>query len=68
MDMPRLSGSRLIQAVRKDRPELPIAAISGSSAPGREEEIRLLEVGFLLKPFSTQALLNAVAQLLEKEP
>ena len=63
--MPGMSGPELLQELRRRGREIPIVFITG-----RDESIRprLLEegaVGFLLKPFSDTALLEAVNAALQ---
>jgi CheY-like chemotaxis protein len=40
LNMPRMSGEGLIQALRADRPELPVLVVTGSAPPGGLDELR----------------------------
>ena len=71
MEMPGKDGLEVIQELRYDFPDIKIIAISGG---GRIEELDFLSHARMLgarrtlrKPFHIQHLLDAVAELLEKE-
>ena len=66
VDMPRLSGIGLVRRLTRQRPELPVLFISGSSA--EELGIDGLDAPtgrlfFLAKPFSEQRLLDRVHEV-----
>ena len=63
--MPRLNGEELIGRLRELQPDLPILYLDDLAKPlGRNAQ----EVPRLHKPFSVQALLEAVASALESPP
>jgi PAS domain S-box-containing protein len=68
VDMPRLGGAALARILAQLRPEMRLLVISGLSpdkANGSElEEAKNLTHGFLLKPFSPEALLEIVYSVL----
>jgi CheY-like chemotaxis protein len=64
--MPRLSGRELLDAVSKQRPDMPFLFCSGFPAGAISADV--LESphrALLVKPFSEEALLDKVRQLLE---
>jgi CheY-like chemotaxis protein len=65
LDMPRLTGLELCQAIRghHELRDTPVAILSGSLRPGddRAAEVRLC--GVLLKPIANQDLVTAVERL-----
>lgn len=67
--MPELGGHELIGAMRKDRPTLPVIAMSGYPPNlGEMETFPWQELGplrFLGKPFSSETLLEAVQESLQ---
>lgn len=66
ISMPGMRGTELARRLRERMPELPVVLVSGQ----RDAEVSAREVGgpqrFLAKPFSTDALLRCVAELLEQ--
>ncbi len=54
------AGYALAQRWRAERPELPIILISGDSSNQDLPEVRAGSLRFLLKPFSMEAILDAV--------
>jgi len=59
--MPNMDGFRLVEELHRERPGLPVLAISGTLQLACSKEIAGLgSVFFLSKPFSTQELLGAV--------
>ena len=58
--MPELTGTALSRELRKERPELPVLLISGYTTPEGLGEADLAGGGFLGKPFTTDALSEAV--------
>ncbi len=70
VDMPRLGGLGLVQAILRIRPETRILAMSGLSARSTGgadlPTIQTVAHAFLRKPFKTEDLLGAVHQLLQR--
>lgn len=68
--MPEKDGIEIIRALKRDRPEVKIIAISGGGDTGRIDFLPLAQdFGAdlaLHKPFSQDRLLQAVAHLLDK--
>lgn len=63
--MPQIGGLELARKLRAIRPELPVVLMSGYLLGVEEDELR--EAGVVhavLKPFSVQALAEAVASAL----
>jgi DNA-binding NtrC family response regulator len=58
------AGYVLAQRWRVERPALPIILISGDPSNQDLPEVRAGSLGFLLKPFSMEALLDAVRRAL----
>ncbi len=58
--MPELTGTALSRELRKERPELPVLLISGYTTPEGLGEAELAGGGFLGKPFTIDALSEAV--------
>ncbi|MCB9898837.1 MAG: response regulator [Planctomycetes bacterium] len=66
--MPNMDGVDLILNVVLDRPEIPIIAITGTNAAdGRIRAARLFGArSVLAKPFGSNALVEAIAEALER--
>jgi CheY-like chemotaxis protein len=67
--MPVLDGPSLVVALRRLAPEIPIAVMSGLDANGKVA--RAIDSGvlqFLQKPFTTEALLRLVRDILPGPP
>jgi two-component system cell cycle sensor histidine kinase/response regulator CckA len=67
--MPHMDGVALAQALRRLRPDLPIAAMSGQFEEGTQAQ--LAEAGVTLhltKPFTEDQLAEALRKLLAPEP
>ncbi len=65
MMMPEMDGLSLARVLHKIQPELPIIAVSGLDANGKIAKARDAGVRhFLPKPFSSEALLRTVRQVL----
>ena len=66
--MPKLSGPKLIEKLRAERPELPVVYISGyaSDRVGREAT-RDKHTVFMQKPFDLATLLNKLEDLLDPD-
>jgi DNA-binding NtrC family response regulator len=58
------AGYVLAQRWRAERPELPIILISGDISNQDLPEVRAGALGFLLKPFSMEAILDAIRDAL----
>lgn len=67
--MPRMDGMALARSVIEKHPELPILFISGFSFDLRDERTKFARAAcsFLAKPFTRQALLEAVRGLLDAD-
>jgi two-component system, cell cycle sensor histidine kinase and response regulator CckA len=61
--MPGLSGPELIERIRQDFPDLPILHVDDMTRKGRVEKLPE-DVPTIYKPFSAQALREAVRKLL----
>lgn len=68
LDMPRLNGLQLCQAIRQDPnlQDVPVAILSGGLQPGDARIAAAQACGVLLKPFSNDDLVTSVAQLLNE--
>jgi signal transduction histidine kinase/CheY-like chemotaxis protein len=70
MRMPGRDGSAMLAEIRR-RPGLellPVIAVTASSAPKEESELRAQFSGFLRKPFTRQVLYAELAQFLPRSP
>ncbi len=59
--MPGMDGPALVRAVRHVRPGLPAILASGYVEEAVREDLATEDIGFLPKPYSLKALLDAVA-------
>ncbi len=65
MAMPYMSGAALIRALKKIDPDIKVIAMSGLMVPEQTAELRSQNVdAFLAKPFTAEALLNELADLI----
>ena len=65
MAMPYMDGAALVRALRKIDPEVKIIAMSGLMSAGQTAELRSQKINnFLTKPFTAEALLTALAELI----
>jgi FixJ family two-component response regulator len=65
--MPGLSGLELQKRVAKDRADMPIIFITGyGDIPMTVEAMKAGAVEFLTKPFTDEALLEAIRQAIER--
>ena len=65
--MPGLSGFELIDAVRAQRPSLPVVLVTGAGTQGNlSEALAHGADGFVTKPFSHAELIAAVESVLER--
>jgi CheY-like chemotaxis protein len=64
-EMPAVTGLELVQAVRRQTPELPVLLLSAQPWVG--EVARIHGYDFLPKPFDLEALMSAVRSLTEKQ-
>lgn len=62
--MPQLGGAKLIDHLRRSKPDLPIILTSGHSDRELSEEVRNRASGFLAKPFGPAELVDAVREAL----
>ena len=65
LNMPRMGGEDLIQAVRFNRPGLPVVVVTGSAPPGGQEALRRCAGGdgpllLLHKPADCEELAEAL--------
>lgn len=65
--MPKMSGPKLAELLKKDHPETRALFISGHTDDDVLQEISKLNAGFLHKPFSFTALVNKVREVLDKK-
>jgi CheY-like chemotaxis protein len=67
LDMPRLTGLELCQAIRghHELSDIPVAILSGSLLPGDRRAVDACLCGVMLKPFSNHDLVAAVRRLVE---
>jgi CheY-like chemotaxis protein len=69
MMMPGLDGPETIQILRKMNPLLPIIAASGLSTDSQVTKAKSLGVNhFLPKPYTAEALLKVLRQILVEKP
>ena len=70
--MPECDGFELITTFRRDRPKLPILAVSGGRLFGAVDLLdvaaRLGAHATLVKPFDIQALIDWIAKVVEHAP
>jgi two-component system cell cycle sensor histidine kinase/response regulator CckA len=67
MVMPRVDGSQVIRAARKQMPDLPVICISGYTEESVLKEVETLDnLRFLSKPFSLKQLAGAVKESIDK--
>lgn len=67
LDMPRMDGKRLIQELRRIRPELPVVVATGHSANFGVEEAASYGVRhYLAKPINLNAMLAAIEDSLAR--
>ena len=67
--MPGMTGTELIQAVRKRFPEMPCAILTGyRTASITREATKAQDVAVLYKPWSDQGLREATLRLLRRGP
>ncbi len=59
-----MDGIALAQALRAERPELPVLLISGYADAAAREAVAALDFAFLAKPFGLQALTEEIDALL----
>ncbi|MCR2834537.1 hybrid sensor histidine kinase/response regulator [Parerythrobacter lacustris] len=62
--MPGMSGPRMVKAIRKVRPDLPVLFMSGYAEEQLRKEIDVENMHFLAKPFSVQQIGDRVAAIL----
>jgi two-component system, cell cycle sensor histidine kinase and response regulator CckA len=69
INMPEMGGWMLLERLRAWYPSLRLLLISGFEQPlPTTEELAATPTGFLAKPFTPDALLAAVRQLLDRPP
>lgn len=65
LSMPEMDGLACIESILRKKPKLRIIVISAlKDKPTAVEAIKRGAMGFLLKPFSTEALSNEIRELL----
>ncbi|HAV63186.1 MAG TPA: hybrid sensor histidine kinase/response regulator [Verrucomicrobiales bacterium] len=64
--MPRMSGFKLAQAIRNDRPDIKVLYVSGYAYSGRHEGESITPETFLAKPFSPEMLALKVRKVLSE--
>ena len=60
LNMPRMSGFRLIQKIRQQSPQQPIVVISAHEYEIFQQELAVQEVNYLIKPIILEELLKVV--------
>jgi len=66
IDMPVMDGFQLLQAVRAQRPELPVVLITGlPDLPDRMPPVSARNYIFFKKPFDGQELLTAIGDAVQ---
>jgi PAS domain S-box-containing protein len=66
--MPYMDGEALIRALKKIDPAVKVIAMSGLMSAGQTAELQSLNVGgFLSKPFTAEALLTTLADVIGNE-
>ena len=64
-DLPRLTGTQLVERLRKRRSDVPALLITGRVALDDAEQARLQVGPTLLKPFGLDAFLQTLRRLVE---
>ena len=66
--MPTMSGTALVEALAKDRPDLPVIAYTGAlpADPAIHARLAARHVPLLVKPFPPEALIAAVREALAR--
>jgi two-component system, OmpR family, response regulator len=64
-DLPRLTGTQLVERLRKRRSDVPTLLITGRVVLDDAEQARLQVGPTLLKPFALDAFLQALRRLVE---
>lgn len=62
--MPGMDGPKMVRALRKQHPEMPVLFMSGYAEEQLREEIDLNDMHFLPKPFSVQQIADTVSGIL----
>ena len=60
LNMPRMSGFRLIQKLRQQSPQQPIVVISAHEDEIFQQELAVQEINYLIKPIILEELLKVV--------
>ena len=68
LNMPRLSGFRLIEKIRQQSPQQPIVVISAYEDEIFQQELAVEEVNYLIKPVSLEELLNVLIPVCQSLP
>ena len=68
LNMPRMSGFRLIEKIRQQSPQQPIVAISAYEDEIFQQELAVEEVNYLIKPVSLEELLNVLIPVCQSLP
>jgi CheY-like chemotaxis protein len=68
LNMPRLSGFRLIEKIRQQSPQQPIVVISAHEDEIFQQELAVEEVNYLIKPVSLEELLNVLIPVCQSLP
>ncbi len=68
LNMPRMSGFRLIEKIRQQSPQQPIVAISAHEDEIFQQELAVEEVNYLIKPVSLEELLNVLIPVCQSLP
>jgi two-component system, cell cycle sensor histidine kinase and response regulator CckA len=68
MVMPQIGGRELATGVRRERPGTPIVFMSGYARTSIGDEELVANERFVEKPFTAEALLRAVREMLDRAP
>ena len=68
LNMPRMSGFRLIEKIRQQSPQQPIVVISAHEDEIFQQELAVEEVNYLIKPVSLEELLNVLIPVCQSLP
>ena len=68
LNMPRMSGFRLIEKIRQQSPQQPIVVISAYEDEIFQQELAVEEVNYLIKPVSLEELLNVLIPVCQSLP
>ena len=68
LNMPRMSGFRLIEKIHQQAPEQAMIVISAYEEEIFQQELAVQEVNYLIKPVSLEGLLNVLIPVCQSLP